>query len=194
MTWQARVLADSLDREAWTRARANRIGASDAGVFAKLTSAPGYARSKLNNHFTGNAYTDHGNRRESFILRARGFDRNTLLVHSENNKRHVATPDGIRTDNGALILAEAKTTNKPFKTIPPKYLRQVAWQQYVLGAEQTEFIWEVHEGFIPTELDPLSLTIPRNEPMIADLITIADRVLTLLDSANAFSKELENVN
>lgn len=190
MSYLSRVLADSTDREAWSKARANRSGASDAAKFSKLASAPLYVKAKIANAFTGNAATAHGNAREAAILAPLGFEQNTLLFHAEGNERHVATPDGVRMTENGLLLAEVKTTNKPFKTIPLGYLRQVAWAQYVMGAEVTRFGWEVHEGFVPTELEPESVLIHRDEPMIAQLILIADRVLDLLDNYNAFQKEL----
>lgn len=193
MSYLERILADSTDREAWSRARANRCGASDAAKFSKLTSAPGYAKAKLLNAFTGNSATAHGNAREAAILRPLGFEQNTLLFHAENNDRHVATPDGVRMTENGLLLAEVKTTNKPWKTIPLGYIRQVWWAQYVMGAERTIFGYEIHDNFIPTDLDPLSVVIERDDKAIKKLIQIADEVLDILDNYNAFQKELTNV-
>lgn len=185
--YRFRALADSTDRETWLTARQGKIGASDAAGFAKLESAEGYARAKLKSGtFAGNAYTEHGNARERFILSQIGIPHNTVLFHAADNPRHVATPDGIREFSGGLLLAEAKTTNKPFAKIPPAYLRQIFWAQYVLGAEKTVFAWEVHVGFIPTDMAPRSVIVERDDAAIKKLVQIADAVLDHLDDAAQF--------
>ena len=38
---------------------------------------------------------------------------------------------------GRVQLCEIKTTNKSWRSIPRSYMRQVWWQQHVLGAERT---------------------------------------------------------
>lgn len=185
--YRARALADSTDRDAWLAARTGKIGASDAAGFAKLASAPGYARTKLKaGTFAGNAYTEHGNARERHILSQVGIPHNTILFHAADNPRHVATPDGIREFGSDIVLAEVKTTNKHFVKIPPAYLRQILWAQYVLGSDRTVFAWEVHVDFIPTSLAPFSLIVHRDETEIRKLIDIADAVLDTLDAATEF--------
>ena len=65
--------------------------------------------------------------------------------------------------SGAIELAEIKTTNKAFRSIPRNYLRQIWWQQYVLGAERTLFVWEQHDGFVPLHDEPECRWVDRDE-------------------------------
>lgn len=189
-----RAIADQRDRPTWLKARSRSIGGSDAANFAKLTSAPRYLASKLHDPFDGNRYTIHGNDREKHMLAAYGFEQNTMLFHAptgeRHSHRHVATPDGFRLRrDGRLVLAQCKTTNHPFKTIPPKYLRQCWWEQYVLGVERTLFIWELHVDFRPVSFEPESIWIDRDDSKIRDLIQIATIVLDGMDAASEFTRE-----
>lgn len=193
MSWDERILDDGTDRERWLAARAGRIGASDAARFAKLASAPLYMKAKLLDNFHGNDYTRHGNEREPFILAPFGFTQNKALFGSETTDLHSCTPDGIRVVGGRLILAQAKTSNKPLFKVPPTYLRQIWWEQHVMGADRTLFVWEQHDNFVPTEMEPHSQWIDRDDTRIADLIIIADRVLELMAKAHEFGRSLSYV-
>jgi hypothetical protein len=187
-----RVLADSRDREAWLRARAGKIGGSNAASFSKIESAPLYLRALLHNPFDGNQYTRHGNDRERRILAAYGIEQNTLLLHADPNGdrhalRHVATPDGFVAGPGPRTLAQAKTFNHPIKSIEPKYRRQMWWEQYVTGAERTLFVFEQHENFTPVAFEPDSLWLDRDDSEIDKLITIANIILDGLDAVSEFT-------
>ena len=187
-----RVLADARDRPAWLKKREGRVGASDAASFSKEESFPLYMKAKLDDSFKGNAYTEHGNDRERAILRAYNLEQNTLLFHAPENDRHVATPDAIKIGaDGEIILAQVKTTSKPILKISPAYSRQMWWEQYVMGATRTLFIWEHHEGFAPLEMEPESQWFERDDAQIEKLIRIANRVLVGLDEAAQFRKELQ---
>lgn len=192
MTYLDRVLADSDNRTAWLEARRDRITASDAATFAKPESLPLYLRAKLrDNDWAGNAYTAHGSTVEHGLLAYAGFPRNTLLIHAEGEDGFAATPDGIQvTPDGKVELAEAKTTNKPFRTIPLRYRRQVWWAQYVVGAERTKFIWDEHRGFDPIALEPRWEWIDRDDDEIRKLLAIARPLLDELRKALAFAREL----
>jgi hypothetical protein len=177
---QARIVADSRDRVAWMRARSRGITATDV---AGLTSAASIARvadAKLGGgpRFGGNAYTDHGRRREpeiaAWVAATHGIMPSSALFRAEVEHRHLATPDGIAVDAGGRIsLAEIKTTNKPFRGIPRTYLRQVWWQQHVLGAERTLFVWEEHVDFSPVHDEPRCVWIDRDDREIAKLVSLA---------------------
>ncbi|WP_105566389.1 YqaJ viral recombinase family protein [Microbacterium halophytorum] len=182
---EARIVADSRDRAGWLRARAAGITATDVAQLSTEASIRRAAISKLGggSSFTGNAYTDHGRRREPVI--AGWIERNhtiapsSALFHAEVEKRHLATPDGVGEDaSGRVLLAEIKTTNKPFKTVPRTYLRQVWWQQHVLGAERTLFCWEEHRNFQPLHEEPKFVWIDRDDDEIARLVQLAT---TLID-------------
>ncbi|CAL4859118.1 YqaJ viral recombinase family protein [Microbacterium sp. MM2322] len=179
----ARIVADSRDRVAWMRARSRGITATDV---ASLTSERAIARAaeaKLNGSgFSGNAYTDHGRRREpeiaAWVAATHGILPSSALFHAEVEKRHLATPDGIMVDAaGRVILAEIKTTNKTWKSIPRTYMRQVWWQQHVLGAERTLVVWEEHQDFVPLRDEPRCAWIDRDETEIGSLVRLATSLI-----------------
>jgi hypothetical protein len=179
----ARIVADSRDRVAWVRARSRGITATDV---ASLTSARAIARAadaKLHGSgFSGNAFTDHGRRREpeiaGWVAATHGIQPSTALFHAVIEKRHLATPDGIGVDaSGRVILAEIKTTNKAWRSIPRSYLRQVWWQQHVLGAERTLVAWEQHTEFVPVGDEPRCAWVDRDEVEIAKLVSLATALI-----------------
>ena len=176
---QARILADSRDRVAWLRARAAGITATDVAGLTSERSITRAADAKLGgSRFGGNAYTEHGRRREpeiaAWVAATHGIRPSSALFHAEIEKRHLATPDGVTVDGeGRVLLAEIKTTNKPWRTIPRNYLRQVWWQQHVLGAERTLFVWEEHEDFRPLHDEPKSVWIDRDDREITNLVRLA---------------------
>ncbi len=181
---QARILADSRDRVTWLRARARGITATDVAGLSGEASITRAADAKLGAgpRFGGNAYTDHGRRREpeiaAWVAATHGILPSSALFHAEVEKRHLATPDGICVDgDGRVLLAEIKTTNKSWRTIPRTYLRQVWWQQHVLGAERTLFVWEEHDDFNPIHDEPRSVWIDRDEKEIGQLIALATRLI-----------------
>ncbi|GAA2965138.1 MULTISPECIES: YqaJ viral recombinase family protein [Microbacterium] len=180
---QARIVADSRDRVAWVRARSRGITATDV---ATLTSERAIARAAdaklMGSGFSGNAYTNHGRLREPEIARwvaaTHGIQPSSALFHAEVEKRHLATPDGVVVDaQGRIILAEIKTTNKEWRSIPRSYLRQVWWQQHVLGAERTLVAWEQHDGFVPVGDEPRCAWVDRDETEIARLVSLATALI-----------------
>lgn len=187
-----RVVADSADRPAWQRARAHGIGASDAAAFAKLESVPLYVRAKLREGFTGNAYTATGHRWEVPALAGAGWEQNTLMFHAADERGYLATPDGIRVNpDGTLTLAEAKAklnATEPIK-IPPAHRRQMWWAQYVLGANQTEYlVLPYDENHTPTRMTPHVITFDRDDAQIRKLRDIAEPVLAAIRAARQFER------
>lgn len=185
-TYRDRFVADSNDRVAWLRARSRGITATDV---AKLTSPQSIltaATAKLHGTgFTGNAFTDHGRAREpeiaAWVAATHGIQPSSALYHAETEPRHLATPDGVTmTPSGAVILSEIKTTTKPWRSVPRNYLRQIFWQQYVLGAERTLVVWEEHKNFVPVGDEPLCRWIDRDEAEIAKLRGLADELINEL--------------
>lgn len=181
----ARMVTDGTDRMAWMRARARGITATDVSKLSTPRSIESAAHEKLHgSRFTGNAYTEHGKTREpeiaSWVLREYGISPSQALYHAAADMRHLATPDGLALrDTGTIELAEIKTTNKEWRTIPRNYMRQVWWQQYVLGAERTLMVWERHENFVPVG-DPECRWIDRDENEIARLVTLASNLIDVL--------------
>lgn len=181
---QARIVADSRDRVAWLRARARGITATDVAGLTSDSSIKRAADSKLGAgpRFGGNAYTDHGRRREpeiaAWVAATHGIQPSSALFRAESEHRHLATPDGVvQNAEGRILLAEIKTTNKNWRTIPRTYLRQVWWQQHVLGAERTLFIWEEHDNFRPIHDEPRCVWIDRDEREIGTLVGLATRLI-----------------
>ena len=99
------------------------------------------------------------------------------LFHADGAPRHLATPDGLRDHDGVLELCEIKTTRSPWKSIPRNYLRQVWWQQYVLGAERTLVVWEQHDDFVPVSGVPETRWVDRDDNEIHKLVGLAEQVL-----------------
>ena len=184
---ERRILAHSSDRVAWLRARARGITATDVAKLSSPASIIAAARQKVHGSgFSGNVYTEHGKTREpqiaQWMLREHGIPHSDALFHAPRDLRHLATPDGLAVrDAGRLELAEIKTTNKPWRSIPRHYLHQVWWQQYVLGAERTLFVWERHDGFVPVG-DPECRWIDRDEDEIAVLVSLASQLIGVLAS------------
>ena len=179
----ARIVADSRDRVAWLRARSRGITATDVAALTSERAIAKAADQKLGgSRFSGNAFTDHGRRREpeiaSWIAATHGILPSSSLFHAVVEKRHLATPDGIGLDaGGRVVLAEIKTTNKSWRSIPRGYLRQVWWQQHVLGAERTLVAWEQHDGFVPIDDEPKCAWVDRDEAEIAKLVALATKLI-----------------
>ncbi|WP_345800062.1 YqaJ viral recombinase family protein [Microbacterium sp. AZCO] len=179
----ARIVADSRDRVAWVRARSRGITATDVATLTSSNAIRRAADAKLmGSGFSGNAYTAHGRLREPEIARwvaaTHGIQPSTALFHAVVEKRHLATPDGIGVDaSGRVILAEIKTTNKEWRSIPRSYLRQVWWQQHVLGAERTLVAWEMHNGFVPVGDEPQCAWVERDEVEIGKLVRLATALI-----------------
>lgn len=182
-----RVLADSHDRPSWLKARSTGITATDAAHLATPRSVDGVVRAKCDPFaFSGNAYTEYGREREPIIaawmLEHFGLHSSTVLFRAIENQRHLATPDGLNLcgDPGDLLLAEIKTSTKPIEKVPRTYLRQIWWQQYVMGAQRTLLVWEQHEGFRPVG-PPTFRWIDRDEEQIRRLVDLADATLARID-------------
>ncbi len=184
-THRDRVVADARDRVAWLRARARGVTATDAARLASSRSVRPLALEKvLGSRFSGNAYTEHGRLREPAIAgwatRVYGMEASTTLFHARHSRDHLATPDGLRERDGVLELCEIKTTSSGWSRIPRSYLRQVWWQQYVLGAERTLVVWERHDEFVPVADEPECRWVDRDDAEIARLVRLAEDLLVAM--------------
>jgi hypothetical protein len=165
------------------RARSRGITATDVASLTSVNAIDRAADAKLmGSGFSGNAYTAHGRVREPEIARwvaaTHGIVPSSALFHAEVERRHLATPDGIAVDAaGRVTLAEIKTTNKSWRSIPRSYLRQVWWQQHVLGAERTLVAWEEHDGFVPVGDEPRCAWVDRDDAEIATLVRLATQLI-----------------
>jgi hypothetical protein len=182
---RSRVLADSSDRVAWLRARSRGVTATDVARLSSERSLSAVAFDKINgSSFGGNAYTDHGNAREPEIARwvqaNHGIRPSSQLFHAHGERDHLATPDGVGVIDGVVVLAEIKTTSSLWRTVPRSYLRQIWWQQYVLGAERTLLVWEQHLDFVPVDAEPKARWIDRDDNEIHVLVDLADKLLGMM--------------
>ena len=180
-----RVLCGADEFDTWLEHRRAGITATDAARLATPASVRAVANDKREiGSFGGNAYTEFGRRREpviaEWVREQHGIGTCGLLFHAEDDRRHLATPDGFAQWGDEVVLAEIKTTNKPWKRIPRNYLRQVWWQQYVVGAQRTLFVWERHENFVVQDAEPRCVWIERDETEIAKLVGLANAVLERL--------------
>ncbi len=186
-----RIVARAADRAEWLRARSRGITATDVARLSNTASVRAVAVDKINgNGFGGNAYTDHGRAREPEIARwveqHYGIVSSDALFHAAGETAHLATPDGLAVAaSGRLELAEIKTTKSTWRSIPRPYLRQVWWQQYVLGAERTLLVWEQHHDFVPTSAEPECRWIDRDENQIHVLVQLANQVLERVAEARS---------
>ncbi|MCU1404291.1 MAG: recombinase [Glaciihabitans sp.] len=182
---RSRVVANSEDRVAWLRARSRGVTATDVARLSSVKAVQSVAYEKLNGSgFGGNAYTDHGRAREPeiarWVLANHGIAPSSTLFHAHGQPLHLATPDGVVARGGAVELAEIKTTSSVWRTIPRSYLRQIWWQQYVLGADRTLLVWEQHQDFVPVPGDPLCRWIDRDDNEIHILVGLANRLLDII--------------
>jgi len=182
---RSRVLANSTDRVAWLRARSTGVTATDVARLSSERSLDSVAFEKINgSSFGGNAYTDHGNAREPEIARwvqtNHGIRPSSELFHAHGERSHLATPDGVSIIDGTVVLAEIKTTSTLWKSVPRSYLRQIWWQQYVLGAERTLLVWEQHLNFVPVDVEPKARWIERDDNEIHVLVGLANKLLGMM--------------
>ena len=187
----ARVVARSSDRVGWLRARSRGITATDVAKLSSPRAVRAAMYDKLHGTgFSGNVFTQHGRSREpeiaAWVAATHGIQPSDLLFHAERDRRHLATPDGLAVRTGERIeLCEIKTTNKPLRSIPRHYLRQIWWQQYVLGAERTLFVWEQHDGFVPLRDEPECRWVDRDDAEIEKLVALAADLIELLRQATS---------
>ncbi len=177
-----RIVADAVDRMAWLKARARGVTATDVARLSGPKALRALALEKLlGSGFGGNAFTAHGRLREPEIAhwarRVYGMRPSSALFHADGRPEHLATPDGLREQGSRLELCEIKTTNTAWRSIPRHYLRQVWWQQYVLGADRTLVVWEQHDAFVPIGAEPECRWVERDDNEIHRLIGLADQLL-----------------
>ena len=180
-----RVVAKSEDRVAWIRARSRGVTATDVARLSSERALQSVLQDKmLGSGFGGNAFTDHGRAREPEIARwvraKHRIEPSSTLYHAHGEPFHLATPDGVGVHEGVVVLSEIKTTGHAWRSIPRSYLRQVWWQQYVLGAERTLVVWEQHEDFVPVAPEPKCQWVERDDNQIHMLVGLADRLLRLM--------------
>jgi hypothetical protein len=178
----SRMVVDGTDRAEWLAARRRGVTATEVAKITDRSSMLEAASKKiLGDPFRGNKWTQHGIDREpviaAWVSENFGIESSSALFHADGEPRHLATPDGLAVIDGQLVLAEIKTTKNGWDVIPDHHMRQVQWQQYVLGSERTLFVWEKHEDFVPVSETPEFVWIERDEAMIEHLVNVANHLI-----------------
>jgi hypothetical protein len=196
-------IASADDRVTWLDLRRGGVTATDiAGIpdrgltdaavtrilADKRSDVPGFRSAAM----------DHGSKREPAIAAwveresSAGAFGGGLLIPSRSLYAHpdytwrLATPDGLAADwDKHRELLEVKTTVKVWRSIPRNYLRQVFWQQHVLGAHRTLVVWERHEDGIPVDLEPSWCWVDRDDDEVAHVIDLGQALKDRMDRQSA---------
>lgn len=197
----ARAGASDTDRTAWLAERLTGLTATEiAGLAVGKKRQGELVDLKLGlreDAFNGNAYTEWGKLREPFLAAAaerRGILPESRVFHHAENRRWLASPDGVGADfDGALQLGEYKTSGHDLTPGTPTfertgYLEQMTWAMLVAGARRCLFIWEERLGTPETGFEAgrqFEHWIEFDEALAKRLITIAKRFFTALDKKRA---------
>lgn len=179
-----RFIETSDNRELWLAARLPAVTATEVA----RASTPAGFRDALRDRrhpvaVTQNDFMRFGAENEAwisaFIKREFGIMPNKWLIAAEGNPLHMATPDGLSLDHKRI--SEVKTGGKPITSPPLQHLRQIGWQLYCTGAEECEYAFvlraEVNGVLVPAWMEPKVWHVDRDDNLIHDLITVADRLL-----------------
>lgn len=175
----------AIDFDGWAQARLNGVTATEV---ARASTDAGF-RDTVASYYNpeppvDNPYVEFGKRYEgpiSLMLKESfGIMPNEWLIASDNDPKHLATPDGLSLDHS--VIAEIKTTGKDFDgKIPIGYRRQVQWQLYVTGADYCVFAWmlrvETRDGLMqPGWMEPKTIQIKPDDDEIETLKQTAERL------------------
>lgn len=195
---EARAGPSDADREAWLAFRRTGVTATQ---MAKLAMSPdldfaikALVREKITGDrpFTGNAYTDWGQAREPHLAAEAevlyGIIPESRAFHHPEQRRWLASPDGIKVSNGRIELGEYKTAGNALtyeSAIYKGYGDQCQWQMLVMGADRTRLLWEERVegeyGFWAGRSGDFVIEADRERQ--AHLIAIAELFLEALDEA-----------
>jgi putative phage-type endonuclease len=180
------VASKAVSKERWLSARREGVTATQV---AKAASGPGGFEQAVADYAEDfveqdNPYMLFGRVWEgpiSIYLKDNfGVMPNDWLIRHHENRHHLATPDGLTLGHNAI--SEIKTTGKDWnpERIPVQYRRQVQWQLHVTDAEFCVFAWMLREerdgAFLPGWFEPKVITFGRDDEMISELVTVADRL------------------
>lgn len=217
---RGRAIASSEDRASWHAARAFGVTGSD---IRRLRSAtPAGRASMIAKKLAGGDEVRELNVRELVWGRVREdeiaglvwarfrIEPNRFLFHARENRRHLATPDGVGVEEDFDSLAVRVVTSEiktgKFELDPSTsehfgkygYYDQVQWELYVAGGWRARFTWEQHDddwsywpefGPRPLAAEPQGVWILRDDARITELVAIADDFLATLDAEAARDPE-----
>lgn len=182
----SRFIVRSTEREKWLAARNGGVSATTVADAATPAGFREVVEARLNPaEVVPNEYMRFGTECEPVLMdyahREFGILPSDWLIRGDD-PRHLATPDGLSVDH--TVIAECKTTGKGWQKPPIRYRRQIQWQLAVTGAERCLLVWNLR---VPDDagwfylgwLEPKTLWVERDEKMIAELVEVADRLLTV---------------
>lgn len=190
MITKDRFLAQSGTAE-WYEIRTTGVSAT---AVAKACTPAGFEQAVKDIYYGADPIPDNefmrfGREQEGNIiadLQNMNFDiePNDWLIAADGytNRWQFATPDGLSSDH--RTIAEVKTTGKDWgewSKVPLHYKRQVQWQLHVTGAEVCIFAWQLRAAdgaglFVPGWLEPKAVIVQRDEELIAQLISVAEKL------------------
>lgn len=174
-----------------------------------LAASPEEREAAAASTFVGNRYTAWGKTREPIIAaqlqESHGMRPESRVFSSAANPRHLASPDGVRLcEDGVLQVAEIKTSGVDIAPGSAGYRKkgyaiQQQWVMGVLGALDSLYAWEQHDGdWLDRggryeEPEPLDLFVPTkwvqfDADLFAELVVLADQFLERLDAALAAAR------
>jgi hypothetical protein len=178
----------SQDPDAWMRARAEGITATDARRLVRLDGRPKVGKQRMPHEklqqqasgisiesgFQSAAMLD-GVEREPLVAELLGcqfgVQHNRYLVRGAD-PRHLATPDGFGDD----FVVEIKSSCRPFDEVLRMHRDQVQWQLHVTRARRAMFAVEDRET-----RETSYAWVARDETRIGELVIHANDVLRELD-------------
>lgn len=184
-----RFVIQSRFREDWLIAREGGVTATMVAQGATPSGLASLIRSWSEPQFEGNAYTEFGTWAERYIVdhahREFGILPNDWLIRSADDPRWLGTPDGLSLDHREI--AEAKTGSTAPKSLEVSSIKrehrdQCQWNLMVSGAERCRYLFQPRAtapdgSFYMALWEPIGIWIPRDEARIAELVTVAERIM-----------------
>ena len=189
-----RFIETSDNYEAWLAARRGGVTATEVAKAATPAGFREVMAERANPTVTvANDYMQFGSDNEDWIARVLkrdfGLMPNRWLIAADGEPRHMATPDCLAPNfTEHPWIGEIKTGGKaPLDknglVVPPiAHRRQMQWQMHCAGAQSCVYAFmlraDVEGRMVPAWMEPLTVLVPRDEEMIADLVKVADQLLT----------------
>jgi hypothetical protein len=202
---ESRAGASDADRLVWLAERRQGITATEIrDLFIGAKSMQALINEKLSDEPTPDLshvpVIGWGKRREPVIaeqLRGEGFEPESRVFRHPVNRRHLASPDGVRVDfDEQLQVSEIKTC---WEDLPPGsphldqkgYVIQCQWVMYVIGATRCRFVVEERIELPDGSFEAGDLHrywLQRDDSVIAQLVAKADEFLAELERQRAEGK------
>jgi len=178
-----RFIIQSRYEPEWLEARTHGVTATAVAEAATPSGYESHVRSWSAPAFTGNVYTEFGSWAERYLLehaqQTHGILPSDWLICGDVDW-HLGTPDGLSLDH--RTIAEAKTGGVIPKSVPRKHRDQSLWNLHITGADRCLYLFQhravADDGtFYLGLLEPITFWIDRDETRIAELVTVAERLM-----------------